>query len=113
MLAVLAFFILGSLVVEPLSTIRPDYAESPTLFLFGDMLTFLVAFVTIPLIVALLHRRPYWSVAMPTLRVESWRLFAGFWFNVAYGLSVASGLPIAGVMAMTYAGFACVRKLPM
>lgn len=55
-LAILIFFVLGSVVVMPLSAIKPDYAESPSFSLIGTLLSFLVLFVAIPLIVALICR---------------------------------------------------------
>ena len=54
----LSLFVLGSVVVMPLSAIKPDYPESPSFSLIGTLLSFLVLFVAIPFIVALLHRRP-------------------------------------------------------
>ena len=50
-LAILIFFVLGSVVVMPLSAIKPDYAKSPSFSLIGTLLSFLVLFVASPLIV--------------------------------------------------------------
>ena len=112
-LAILALFVLGSLILTTLSAIKPDYAESPSFSLIGTLLSFLVLFVAIPLIVALLHRRPYWSVAMPVPRVEYWNLFTGFWVNAIVGVVVAVALHFAGVMPLEYVGLDWSQLLPV
>ena len=112
-LAILILFVLGSVVVMPLSAIKPDYAESPSFSLIGTLLSFLVLFVAIPLIVALLHRRPYWSVAMPVPRIETWNLFTGFWVSAVVGVVVAAALHFAGIMPMEYVGLDWSQLLPV
>jgi membrane protease YdiL (CAAX protease family) len=57
-------------------------------------LGFLPAFLAIPFFTWLLHKRPWWSVALPQLKLDGWKLGIGFLFGVLINLVVylAGGL---------------------
>ena len=44
-------------------------------------LGFLPAFLAIPFFTWLLHKRPWWSVALPQLKLDGWKLGIGFLFG--------------------------------
>jgi len=59
-------------------------------------LSFIPTFVLVPFLTWLLHKRPWWSVAMPKLKLEGWNLGVGFLFAwimllASYGLFVLFG----------------------
>ena len=58
---------------------------------------FLPAFLAIPFFTWLLHKRPWWSVALPQLKLDGWRLGIGFLFGFLINLVlyIAGGL-VAG-----------------
>jgi uncharacterized protein len=60
-------------------------------------LGFLPAFLAIPFFTWLLHKRPWWSVALPQLNLDGWKLGIGFLFGFLINpvLYIAGGL-IAG-----------------
>ena len=57
-------------------------------------LGFLPAFLAIPFFTWLLHKRPWWSVALPQLKLDGWKLGIGFLFGLLINLVVyiAGGL---------------------
>ncbi len=57
-------------------------------------LVFLPAFLAIPFFTWLLHKRPWWSVALPALKFDGWKLGIGFLFGLLINLVVyiAGGL---------------------
>ncbi len=57
-------------------------------------LGFLPAFLAIPFFTWLLHKRPWWSVALPQLKLDGWKLGIGFLFGFLINLVVyiAGGL---------------------
>ena len=88
-LMVLIFFVLSSFAILPLAILAPDYRESLPLSLTGLLLTFVISFLAIPALVKLLHRRPSWSVALPTLRFEGWNFFTAIWVYLLVGVGSA------------------------
>jgi membrane protease YdiL (CAAX protease family) len=89
-LAVFVFFVLSGMVLVPFTLLVPDYAKSPTLSAVAMMLAFVISFLAIPLIVRLGHKRPWWSVAMPTLRFRAWDFLTGLW--VAFVVAALAAL---------------------
>ena len=57
-------------------------------------LGFLPALIAIPFFTWLLHKRPWWSVALPKLKLDGWKLGVGFLFGLLIDLVVyiAGGL---------------------
>ncbi len=51
-------------------------------------LVFLPAFLAIPFFTWLLHKRPWWSVALPALKFDGWKLGIGFLFGLLINLVV-------------------------
>ncbi len=54
-------------------------------------LGFLPAFLAIPFFTWLLHKRPWWSVALPQLKLDGWKLGIGFLFGLLINLVVYIG----------------------
>lgn len=54
-------------------------------------LGFLPAFLAIPVFTWLLHKRPWWSVALPQLKLDGWKLGIGFLFGFLINLVVYIG----------------------
>jgi membrane protease YdiL (CAAX protease family) len=101
LLSVLVFFFLSGIGLIPLALLAPDYEKSLTLNIVAILLSFVVAFFAIPGIVQLLHRRPYWSVALPRLRFEQWNFFTGFAVSIVVGLLATWLLGVANVMPLS------------
>ncbi len=99
-LAIFVFFLLSGFGSLPLRIFVPHYEDSLALSVVATLLSFVIAFVTIPLIVRVVHKRPFWSVAMPAWRFEGW--------NFGVGLSV--GAVVALVFSLL---FSAVGILPM
>ncbi|NTU70871.1 MAG: CPBP family intramembrane metalloprotease [Coriobacteriia bacterium] len=68
---------------------------------FGTLLTF----IAVPLVAWLLNKRPWWSVAMPTLRFDGFGFFTGLlaMMAVLVGANIVTVVTEPG--AITYAGF--------
>jgi membrane protease YdiL (CAAX protease family) len=82
-LMVFIFFMLSGMLLIPYTLLVPDYAQSLPLSIIAKLLVFALSFLLIPLIVRLLHKRPWWSVAMPELRFKAWDFFTGLWVACA------------------------------
>lgn len=91
----LVFSSFGSI---PFILFKPDYQRSLVLSIIVTLLNFVIAFFAIPLMVQLLHRRPFWSVAMPRERVELWNFGAGFVVSMVVGALVAVLFSFTGLM---------------
>ena len=85
-IVIVTFFVLSGFAVIPLMLLVPDYEESLILSILGQLLAFVVPFIAIPLLVRLLHQRPFWSVAMPKLRFEGWNFASGFLVSMVIGV---------------------------
>ena len=83
MFVIIVFYVLSGMLLVPFTIFAPNYAESLPLSVVSKLLVFLITFLTIPLIVRLVHKRPAWSVAMPTLRLRAWDFFTGLWVSFA------------------------------
>ena len=89
-LAVVVFYFFSGMLVVPYTILFPDYQKSLILSTVGLLLTFLITFIAIPTIVRVVHKRPWWSVAMPALRFRAWDFFTGLW--VAFAVAVLTAL---------------------
>jgi membrane protease YdiL (CAAX protease family) len=97
-LVVLIFFVLSGVGAFPITVLDPDYQES---LLESDLALFLafgISFVGIPWVVHLVHRRPWWSVAMPTRRFNRADLALGFWVSTILGVVLIVGAGAVGVV---------------
>ncbi len=64
------FFIVGEIII-PLN--------SPSLNIFKfTFFSFIFSFISVPLLIGLLHNRPWWSIAMPEKKIEFKNFFIGF-----------------------------------
>jgi len=64
------FFIVGEIIMP---------FNSPGLKIFKfTFFSFIFSFISIPLLIGLLHKRPWWSIAMPAPKIEFKNFFIGF-----------------------------------
>jgi uncharacterized protein len=77
LLMLVVFFVLSGMAVLPLAVLVPHYKDSLTLSVLATLLQFVVAFFAMPLIVRVLHKRPSWSLALPSRQFRSWDFFSG------------------------------------
>ena len=82
-LVIIVFQVLSAMLLVPFAILVPNYAKSLPLSVVAKLLPFLISFFAIPLIVRVVHKRPSWSVAMPTLRFRAWDFFTGLWVSFA------------------------------
>lgn len=82
-LVIIVFYMLSAMVLVPYTMLLPNYEKSLTLSVVAKLLAFLIIFLAVPLIVRVVHKRPWWSVAIPTLRFRAWDFLAGLWVSFA------------------------------
>ena len=70
--------VIGGFVTVPLNMFFPNITDTPTGSLFFATMSFLLAFLGVPLLTWLLHARPWWSVALPRPHISWWALIVGF-----------------------------------
>jgi len=97
-LILFVFFVLSGFGQLPVVLLFPDYKSSLFLSVLALLLSFVMSFFAVPLIVRLLHRRPYWSVAMPRPAFEAWNFVARLLVGIVVGLVAALLFHIAGLM---------------
>lgn len=99
------FTVVGGLLIPSTSPVATIFKTN----FFG----FLFSFIAIPIIVRLLHNRPWWSVAMPERRLDSRRFAIGF-ISVLFVLIV---LQIVGYLTSPevyhYNGFDPAQWIPL
>jgi uncharacterized protein len=112
-LVLITFLLLGGLGIIPISIIDPKYKDS----LIGSNLAllsiFIIPFIGIPLITKWVHKRPYWSVALPVKRIEKWNLFTGFMVSTLVGVVTLLIIAAIGLMKLDYVGFNWGAFLPI
>lgn len=64
------FFIAGELII-------PISSPAITIFKFS-FFGFIFSFLVIPTVIGLIHKRPWWSIAMPSKKIELKNFFIGF-----------------------------------
>jgi hypothetical protein len=87
----LIFFALGGIGLIPIAIGFPRYSDSVVGAHAATLSTLVIPFFCIPLVVWLVHRRPSWSVAMPTATIDLRGLLIGF------GLALLVGSPTVAV----------------
>lgn len=97
-LALFIFFVLSGVGAFPVTVLDPNYRDSVIESDLALFLAFGISFVGIPWVVHLVHRRPWWSVAMPTLRFNGADLALGFWVSTIVGLVVVLVAGAVGVV---------------
>lgn len=103
-LMIIVFFALSGMGAIPVTIIDPNYKDSLIESNLALMLVFVISFVAIPLIVGLLHKRPYWSVAMPKFHIEKWNLLIGFVVSTLVGLIAVVVFSLLGYIDLEYVG---------
>lgn len=64
------FFIVGELILP---------INSPAINIFKfSFFSFIFSFLAIPIVIGLIHKRPWWSIAMPNKKIELKNFFIGF-----------------------------------
>jgi uncharacterized protein len=84
------FFVFGLIILVPTLVSSGSVVGTVAMTTLG----FLPAFLAIPFFTWLLHKRPWWSVALPQLKLDGWKLGIGFLFGFLINLVlyVAGGL---------------------
>ena len=95
---VLLLLLGGLVLIIPFAMLVPDYGESLSGRLMAMLLTFVVPFAATPLIVWLMHKRPWWSVAMPELRFRLWDFLTGVWVALVVSVLTTVGLSVVGLL---------------
>ncbi|NTU72478.1 MAG: CPBP family intramembrane metalloprotease [Coriobacteriia bacterium] len=103
-LVIVVFFVLSGFGSLPVRIFVPNYEDSLVMSVVATLMSFVIAFVSIPLVVRLVHKRPFWSVAMPAWRFEGWN----------FGVGLAVGVVVAGVFSALFsvAGILPVERNP-
>jgi membrane protease YdiL (CAAX protease family) len=97
-LVMIVFYVLSGMLLVPFTVLVPDYADSLPLSVVSKLLVFLITFLAIPLIVRLVHKRPFWSVAMPALRFRAWDFFTGLRISFAIAAIAALAYQATGII---------------
>lgn len=96
----IVFLFISGFGAAPLEVLVPDFQSSPILSTVALLMSFVIAFFTIPLIVRWLHQRPYWSVAMAKPGFD-WRdLLTGFGVGLVVGLVAALLFHVTGILPL-------------
>jgi len=93
-LALFVFFLISGIGLVPLVMFVPDYDKSLVTSILGKLLSFVMAFFAIPLIVRLIHKRPWWSLMMPRFR------FGIRDFLIAFLVSMVVAIVTAGLFSV-------------
>lgn len=96
-----------------MTIIDPEYKDSLIESNAALLMVFIIPFLGIPAVTHLVNRRPYWSVAMPKLRFESWNLFVGLIVATVVGVIVIVLAAAVGVIDLDYVGFDWGEYLPL
>ena len=102
LLSVFVFFVLAGFGMFPLILFVPDYKASLTLSVMATLMAFIIPFIALPLIVKLVHQRPWWSVAMPRLRFESWNFLTALWVYLTVSVATVLLFSMIGLMPIEY-----------
>lgn len=97
-LTLAVFFVISGFGIIPLTILRPDYQSSLILSVVGKLMGFIISFLTIPLLVKLLHKRPSWSVALPEWKFKAWDFWTAFWVSIVVGLIFALFFSLIGAL---------------
>jgi membrane protease YdiL (CAAX protease family) len=97
-LVLFVFLVLSGLGQFPIILLFPDYKNSLVLSTVALLLSFVISFFAIPLIVRLVHQRPYWSVAMPRPAFEGWNFLAGLLVGLIMGLAAGLLFHVTGLL---------------
>ncbi|GAA4397876.1 hypothetical protein GCM10023168_03310 [Fodinibacter luteus] len=107
-LMVLVFFfvaaLLGSIPTVLLQIAAPEFDHSDLGQNVQVMFTFVMAFLLLPLVVWLVHRRPGWSIGLPTRRIPFRDLGLGFGVGVAVAVLVSAVTHVTGIYEVEYVG---------
>jgi membrane protease YdiL (CAAX protease family) len=109
----LIFFLLGGIGLIPIAIRFPRYSDSVVGANAAILSTFVIPFFCIPLVVWLVNRRPFWSVAMPTAKIDLRGLLIGFGLSLVVGSLTVAVCGVAGVLHLEVVGIDWGVWLPL
>lgn len=112
-LVLFSFMVLAGIGGLPVMILDPNFKKSAIESNLALLSCFIIPFVLIPLIAHWIHKRPWWSVAMPKLRFEKWNLFMGFFVFTVIGLIVTLLFGQLGILKLHFVGMDWGAYLPL
>jgi len=109
----LIFFLLGGIGLIPIALRFPRYSDSLVGANAATLSTFVIPFFCIPLVVWLIHRRPFWSVAMPKATIDLRGLLIGFGLALVVGSLTVAVCGVVGVLHLEVVGIDWGIWLPL
>lgn len=110
---VVVFFAVGAIPSLVLAAALPDSEHSVIQTTVIVVSGFVIPFFAIPVLTQWLHRRPWWSVAMPWRTVRGWDFTAGFLVSAVVGLVSVGLAGMVGMIDLEWVGFDWSVWVPM
>ncbi len=113
LLIFLIFFVFGGIGLIPIAIVFPRYSDSLVGTNAATLSAFVIPFFCIPLVVRLVNRRPFWSVAMPAPKIDLRGLLAGFGLSLVVGSMTVAVCGLVGVLDLEVVGINWAVWLPL